>query len=95
MFINGLLVVTNMKYFKRNEYVEFVSSYGKIVDSIKEKDKSFYRMDKEISYSTNDPMMLDYNGLSHFSSIYEGKNNELLGDYLGIFNRFYVTNYLI
>lgn len=94
MFINGLLVVTNMKYFKRNEYVEFVSSYGKIVDSIKEKDKSFYRMDKEISYSTNDPMMLDYNGLSHFSSIYEGKNNELLGDYLGIFNRFYVTNYL-
>ena len=94
MFVNSLLIVVDMKYSKRNEYKEFINSYQTLVENIKEEDKSFYRMDKEESYSTNDPMLLNYNGISHFSSTYEGINNELLGDYLGIFNRFYITNYL-
>lgn len=93
MVINGLLVVYNMDYQNRSEYIDFVNNYGSIVDSLKESDNSFYRLEKEYSYSTNDPLLLNYNGLSHFSSTYEGVNNELLGDYLGIFNRFYITNY--
>lgn len=94
MFINSLLVVVNIKYFSRNEYVDFVNNYSEIIDSIKKDDSSFYRLESETNYSTNDPMLLNYNGISHFSSTYESKNNKLLGDYLGIFNRFYITNYL-
>ena len=93
MSINGLSVVLNMKYQNRSEYTNFISTYGSIVDKIKENDNSFYRLEKDYSYSTNDALMLNYNGISHFSSTYEGSNNELLGDYLGIFNRFYITNY--
>ncbi len=93
MVINSILVVYNMDYQDRSEYVDFVNNYGSIVDDLKESDDSFYRLEKEYSYSTNDPLLLNYNGLSHFSSTYEGVNNELLGDYLGIFNRFYITNY--
>lgn len=91
--INGVLVVYNMKYQNRNEYTDFVNTYGQIIDNIKQQDNSFYRIEKEYSYSTNDPLLLNYNGISHFSSTYEGTNNSLLGDYLGIFNRFYITNY--
>lgn len=93
MFINGLLIVVNMNYQAREKYVDFVDSYGNAVENIKESDYGFYRIEKDYSYSTNDPLLLNYNGISHFSSTYEGKNNSLLGDYLGIFNRFYITNY--
>lgn len=94
MTINSILVVYKMDYQDRDTYVDFVSQYGEIIDDIKENDDSFYRMEKDYSYSTNDPLLLDYNGISHFSSIYESKNNELLGKKLGIFNRFYITNHL-
>lgn len=93
MVLNGGLIVYNMKYQNRSEYTNFINTYGSIVDKIKENDNSFYRLEKDYSYSTNDALMLNYNGISHFSSTYEGVNNELLGDYLGIFNRFYITNY--
>lgn len=92
--INGVLIVYNMKYQEREEYTDFVTNYGKVIEDIKTRDNSFYRIEKDYSYSTNDPLLLNYNGISHFSSIYEGTNNSLLGDYLGIFNRFYVTNHL-
>ncbi len=91
MFINDFLVVINMRYQNKDLYSEFVSDYGCVIDSIDDSD--FYRLEKDYSYSTNDELLLNYNGISHFSSIYEGKNNTLLGKYLGIFNRFYITNY--
>lgn len=92
--INGVLVVYNMDYQKRSEYIDFVTNYGEVIDSVKDNDASFYRIEKDYSYSTNDPLLLSYNGISHFSSTYEGDNNTLLGNYLGIFNRFYITNHL-
>lgn len=93
MCINGLLIVTNMNYQLRENYVNFINSYGNAIEKIKTSDYDFYRIEKDYSYTTNDPLLLNYNGISHFSSTYEGNNNNLLGDYLGIFNRFYITNY--
>lgn len=94
MSINSILVVYKMEYQDRNTYVHFVDQYGGVVDGIKERDDSFYRIEKDTSYSTNDPLLLNYNGISHFSSIYESANNDLLGAKLGIFNRFYITNHI-
>lgn len=94
MMINGMMTVYNMDYQLRDKYDQFLTSYGTVIDNIKKQDDSFYRIEKEYSYTTNDPMLLNYNGISHFSSTFEGQNNQLLGDYLGIFNRFYITNYL-
>ena len=93
MFINSFLIVLNIKYQDKSLYNDFVSNYGYIIDNLNNKENTFYRLEKDNSYSTNDELLLNYNGISHFSSIYEGKNNELLGQYLGIFNRFYITNY--
>lgn len=93
MCVNSLLIVVNMNYQPKNKYTNFVDSYGTAIENIKESDYDFYRIEKDYSYSTNDALLLNYNGISHFSSTYEGNNNNLLGDYLGIFNRFYITNY--
>lgn len=92
--INGVLIVYNMDYQNRTEYTDFITNYGEMINDIKASDNDFYRIEKDYSYSTNDPLLLNYNGISHFSSIYEGNNNNLLGDYLGIFNRFYITNHI-
>ena len=92
MFLNDFLIVINIKYQDKEKYKNFVSDTGYIIDKLNEKEK-FYRLEKDYSYSTNDELLLNYNGISHFSSVYEEKNNELLGKYLGIFNRFYITNY--
>lgn len=94
VFINGIIIVNNINYQLRDKYDEFITSYGTVINNIKENDDSFYRIEKEYSYTTNDPLLLNYNGISHYSSTFEQKNNKLLGDYLGIFNRYYVTNYL-
>ena len=92
MFINGSITVYNIKYQKENLYSDFINETGSVIDFIKSKDKSFYRIEKDYYYSSNDELLLNYSGISHFSSVYEGNTNKFLGN-LGIFNRFYVTNY--
>nr|MCR4657362.1 YfhO family protein [Lachnospiraceae bacterium] len=50
---------------------EFYDEYKTIkepVDCIKAYDKGIYRIEKDFSRSPNDPMLLDYIGLSHYSS---------------------------
>jgi len=91
--INGLFIVNELSYQNKSQYLNFLNNYGSVINEIKENDNSIYRIEKDYSYSTNDPLLLNYYGLSHFSSTYEGNNNSLLGDYLGIFNRFYITNH--
>ena len=77
MTINGGITVHNIKYQNKDKYNKFIAETG----------------EKDYFYSSNDQLLLNYNGISHFSSTYEGNTNEFLGKYLGIFNRFYVTNY--
>lgn len=93
IFINDFLIVLNIKYQDKKIYNEFVTNYGNVIDNLNKKENSFYRLEKETSYSTNDEMLLNYNGISHFSSVYEESNNKFLSKYFGIFNRFYITNY--
>jgi len=93
MFLNGYITVYNIKYQNKEKYNKFINETGKIVENINKKENTLYRLEKDYSYSSNDELLLNYSGISHFSSVYEGKTNELLGKYLGIFNRFYVTNY--
>jgi len=49
-------------------FSSYVNELNKIVDTVENKDNSFYRMDKLYRRSHNDAMLGGYNGLSHFSS---------------------------
>ncbi len=92
VFINDYLILHNLKYQSKDLYKNFVLNTGSVIDELNE-NEVFYRLEKDYSYSTNDELLLNYNGISHFSSVYDGAVNNLLGKYLGIFNRFYITSY--
>ena len=92
MFLNSFTIVYNIKYQNKEKYNKFVNETGTIIDNINKKENTLFRLEKDYAYSSNDELLLNYNGISHFSSVYEGTTNELLKN-LGIFNRFYVTNY--
>ena len=92
IFINDYMILHNLKYQNKDLYRNFVINTGAVIDELNESE-TFYRLEKDYSYSTNDELILNYNGISHFSSVYDGAVHSLLGKNLGIFNRFYITNY--
>ena len=49
-------------------YYDFVTENRALIDKIESNDKGFYRIEKFYRRSNNDAMLLNYNGLSHFSS---------------------------
>lgn len=53
---------------KMDEYNVFVQDIQPIIEDIKLSDEGFYRVEKTFHRSLNDPMLLDYNGVSHYSS---------------------------
>ena len=65
---NAYLTLHWMNYENYDSYASFVQVNQPIVSQIKEDDSSFFRMEKTYRYSNNDAMMLNYNGLSHYSS---------------------------
>ena len=92
MFLNNFTIVYNIKYQNKEKYNKFINETGSIIEKLNQKENTLYRLEKDYEYSSNDELLLNYNGISHFSSVYEGNTNEFLKK-LGIFNRFYVTNY--
>lgn len=73
------------RYKTMEEYRGYVDEMSPIVDSIKEKDSGFYRMEQDhsLEFSKNDSMLLGYNGMTHYSSTYHGGVN-LITSKLGL-----------
>lgn len=77
--IHALEINMRLDYAKRSEFVEYNLELNNILSDIKSKDNSFYRVSKSFGYNINDPMLLNYNGLSHFSSMYKVYVKDFLG----------------
>lgn len=81
MGINGKALIKGLdgEFHYRNitEYTDAVDKSKPLVDSIKETDSSFYRINQEYEYSKNDAMLLGYNGLTHYSSTFNAAINSL------------------
>lgn len=56
-------------YTAREKYTGTLNQLEDIIPQIQEKDRDFYRLDRIGGRSFNDPMNLNYNGLTHFSSM--------------------------
>lgn len=66
-----LNTVISLKSSGLTEYSEFsgyVERVEPLIDEIKNRDNSLYRIEKDFDYSMNDAMLLNYKGLSHYSS---------------------------
>ncbi|MEG0855866.1 MAG: YfhO family protein [Terrisporobacter sp.] len=76
---NGKATLESISYENRSNFTDFNKDTGKVIKNIKENNSGFYRTDKTFEFNHNDAMLLDYNSLSHFSSIYKVDLRKLLG----------------
>ena len=76
--VNGYQVFNTLKYNSRSGFVDYINNTQSVIDSVKAGDNSFYRMDKTFNYNLNDPMLLNYNGITHFSSVYKTETRDFI-----------------
>lgn len=68
LLLNAFLMMRQFPYEPYGKYQDYVNRLGEIIDTMQDKDPSFYRMEKQQQMAANDPLLLDYAGISHFSS---------------------------
>ena len=83
IFYNAYITIPNLPYYARTYLNEYLSDIEPIVDKYKSKDNDFYRIEKTINYSSNEPLLLNYRGIDHSSSANESNLAKIVND-LGI-----------
>lgn len=74
--------VDSFQYFSfasMKEYQNYLNEIGDVIDTIKEEDDGFYRIEKYFRRSHNDAMQFNYNGLTHYSSSEKKENISFMG----------------
>jgi len=78
-YVNTKVEFSNL-YFADNSISGYIEELKPCVDYVENKMEGEYRIEKTFYYSTNDPMLLSYNGLSHFSSTEKAYVKEFMKD---------------
>lgn len=76
---NGVFCLSEFKYAPYEDYQAFIQEVQPAVAYVKSMDDGFYRMEKTFSRNECDPMRLDYNGLSHYSSTEKNQTKYFMG----------------
>ena len=66
--VNGVSTQKSLYRKDHSSYVSFVNKTSPAVEYVKNHDDGLYRMEKTFVRKESDPMLLDYKGLSHYSS---------------------------
>ncbi len=97
LFCAGLLNVIaldkDVVFSSRTSYQNFANRVDPIVEKVLSNDTSFYRMEKTVHRKTNDPYLLDMNGLSGSTSTLNEETITLLNR-LGLSAKAHWTKYL-
>ena len=71
-FLNASHILSINTAYERSNTVQDYSTYYNtnkpVIDRIMKEDNGFYRIEKTYSRTPNDPMLLNYNGITHYSS---------------------------
>lgn len=68
LLCNGRDTLSQIPYYSQSAFTGYVDAVQPVINRVKEEDNSFYRLEKTFQRDHNDPMLLSYRGLSHFSS---------------------------
>lgn len=68
---NAFITLRSYAPLTRSSYHSYVISMEPIIDAIKENDPDFFRMEATFRRTHNDSLLLNFSGLTHFSSTYE------------------------
>lgn len=97
MLLNGIVNITalnfDVTYSSYSSYNDFFDKISPVVEEIKEKDDSFYRMEKTHHRKTNDIMTLEMNGLSCSTSTLNKETVKFLAN-MGYASKSHWSKYL-
>lgn len=71
VFINGLDHENGLGYQERASYYKTGNQLLPVLSGIEKNDRDFYRVEKTFYRTYNDPLNLDYKGITHFSSSFD------------------------
>ncbi len=77
---NTYISQKDLPYNNSYKFSNAVEVIGEAIDRIRPGDDEFYRISKSFTRSKNDPLSLDYPGLTHFSSNLELNTREFMDD---------------
>ncbi|MBQ6509158.1 MAG: YfhO family protein [Flexilinea sp.] len=82
LFLNASHIFSINTAFERSntvsDYAAYYAENQPVIDKIRNDDVSFYRVEKTYSRTPNDPMLLGYNGITHYSSTLAQKTMDFL-----------------
>ncbi len=76
---NAYYSLNKLDYASYKDYIDYVTENKAVIGQIQSADSAFYRMEKTYLYNHNDAMLLDYYGLTHFSST----EKQFVKDFMG------------
>lgn len=90
--LNGSVVLSGvnieLSYCTAGRYQMFYDRFRQAISEVTLTDDSLYRMEKNYSYTINDPMLFGYNGLGFFASTYNANVNNYAAE-MGILQNGY------
>ena len=82
LFLNGWMILADKTAYERSEtrssFNDFYAENRALIAEIKTRDKDLYRIEKTYFHDANDAFLLDYSGISHFSSTLKYKIMQFL-----------------
>lgn len=82
MIINAVYTTENLnrvfKYNNAETFEKYINSLSNDINTIKNTDSQFYRIEKDFCRTENDSMSLSYNGIAHYSSSYNSSYNSIM-----------------
>jgi len=73
---NGAYTLKQFELRDKHDIESYISNIENLINEIDE--EGFFRIEKDSFFSLNDPMLLGYNGLNHFSSVVDTPSEKIL-----------------
>lgn len=82
MGANAILSLNQISYVSQSDYADYTADLVKAVDKVKQRTNTndFYRLEKTFMRTKNDSMEANYNSASHFSSTFESRIPNFMGE---------------
>lgn len=77
--INAYDALNYFGFTEMEEYQTYIEDVGDMIQSIKDEDDDFYRIEKYFRRSHNDSMQFNYSGLTHYSSCEKKETIQFMG----------------
>ncbi len=77
--VNGMWDLSYYEYVKTADYQSYTDKIWDVVRSVTSQDTEFYRMEKTFTLKMSEPMLFNFNGLSHYSSTEKDFVKEFMG----------------